>query len=113
VYADSSGRAGASIMDAVVAGEIDLAVVWGPQAGYYARTSPVDLALVPVQPEIDLPFLPFVFDVSMAVRRGDTLLRDRLDEALVHRAAAIDTVLDRYGIPRLRWSALAARQGVP
>jgi mxaJ protein len=99
------GNAGASrsrtIVDAVADGRVDVSAVWGPTAGYYARRSSVPLVLTPVTPQIDLPFLPFVFDISMAVRRGDTALHDRLDEILERRRTEIDAILRRYGVPRL------------
>lgn len=88
------------IVRAVAAGEVDVAVVWGPLAGYFAPRQPAPLTIVPVSPKIDLPFLPFVFDISMGVRRGDPALRDELDEILERKKPEIDAVLDRYGVPR-------------
>jgi mxaJ protein len=89
------------IVDAVAAGEVDVSAVWGPTAGYFIRRSRVPLVARPVSPEIDLPFLPFVFDISMAVRRGDTALRDRLEAILGRRAGEIDAILREYGVPRV------------
>jgi mxaJ protein len=89
------------IVDAVASGEIQVAVVWGPLAGYYARQSAVPLAVVPVSPQVDLPFLPFVFDISMGVRRGDDALRREVEAILDRRAAEIDRILDDYGVPRV------------
>jgi mxaJ protein len=91
----------ARIVDAVARGDVDVAVVWGPLAGYFAAREPVPLALVPVTPQIDLPFLPFVFDVSMGVRRGDTALRDELDAVIRRRRGEIDGILRRFGVPRV------------
>ncbi|HEX2254661.1 MAG TPA: substrate-binding domain-containing protein [Thermoanaerobaculia bacterium] len=91
----------ARILEAVARHEVDVAVVWGPLAGYHARRHDPPLVLVPVEPQIDLPFLPFVFDISLAVRRGDEALRDRLDLALERRRGEIDAVLAEYGVPRL------------
>ncbi|HYX26285.1 MAG TPA: substrate-binding domain-containing protein [Thermoanaerobaculia bacterium] len=90
----------ARILDAVAAGEIDVAVVWGPLAGYFAPREPVALALVPVAPQIDLPFLPFVYDIAVGVRRGDERLRGEIDAVLERRRGEIDALLDRYGVPR-------------
>ncbi|HEX2644446.1 MAG TPA: substrate-binding domain-containing protein [Thermoanaerobaculia bacterium] len=99
----------ARLLDAVAAGEIDLAVAWGPLAGYYARRHPaVPLEIAPVAPQIDLPFLPFVFDISMGVRRKDKPLRDRLDAILERRQGEIDAILDRYGVPRIRMAGSAS-----
>jgi mxaJ protein len=91
----------ARIVDAVARGDVDVAVVWGPLAGYFATREPVALHLVPVSPQIDLPFLPFVFDVSMGVRRGDTALRDELDGVIRRRRSDIDDILRRFGVPRV------------
>jgi len=89
------------IIRAVAAGEVDLAVAWGPLAGYFARRQPVALAVVPVSPQVDLPFLPFVFDIAAGVRREDTALRDELDAALERRRPEVEAILDRYGVPRV------------
>lgn len=91
----------ARVVEAVAAGEVDAAVVWGPLAGWFAPRQPVPLAVVPVEPQIDLPFLPFVFDISMAVRRSDEALRDELDALLERRRPEIEALLDRYGVPRV------------
>jgi mxaJ protein len=91
----------ARIMDAVASGQIDVAVVWGPLAGYFASRQKVPLALTPVSPQIDLPFLPFVFDISRGVRRGDDRLRADLDRVLRRKRAAIDSLLAAYHVPRV------------
>lgn len=89
----------ARILDALVADEIDVAIVWGPLAGYFAGRLPVPLRMTPVSPEIDPPFLPFVYDIALGVRREDTLLHRRLDEVLVRREAEIAAILREYGVP--------------
>jgi mxaJ protein len=106
VYGDySQPNPPARIIEAVARGDVDLAVVWGPLAGYFAprQSFPnnAPLELVPVSPQIDRPFLPFVFDMSMGVRRGDDKLRAELDAFIERRQPEIDALLDRYGIPRL------------
>lgn len=102
VYGDySQPNPPARIVEAVAKGDVDMAVVWGPLAGYFAPRQTVPLELVPVSPQIDRPFLPFVFDVSMAVRRGDDKLRAELDSFIERRQGEIDALLDRYGVPRV------------
>ena len=88
------------IVRAVEQGEIDVAVVWGPQAGYFARQATVPLRVVPVSPEIDVPYLPFVFDIGMGVRHGETAFRDSLDAIIVRRQRDLDRILADYGVPR-------------
>jgi mxaJ protein len=91
----------ARIVDAVAAGEVDTAIVWGPLAGYYARRARVSLRLRPVQPQIDESFLPFVWDIALGVRRGDTSRRRELDAFLERRRPDVERLLDAYGVPRV------------
>ena len=91
----------ARIVDAVAKGDIDAAVVWGPLAGYFAQHEGVALDVSPISPQMDGPMRPFVFDISMAVRRNDEGLRRELDEFIARRRAAIDAILARYGVPRV------------
>ena len=91
----------ARILAALGRSEIDVAIVWGPLAGYFAPRSDVALELTPVSPQIDLPFLPMVYDIGIGVRREDTLLRDELESILLRRRADIDGILRDYGVPRL------------
>jgi mxaJ protein len=90
----------ARIVDALADSEIDVAVVWGPMAGYFATREPVPLRMTPVSPQVDLPFLPFVFDIAMGARRSDSLLVRRLDSVIVRRRPEIDRILASYGVPR-------------
>jgi mxaJ protein len=91
----------ARVIDAVANGDVDVSVAWGPLAGYFASREAQPLRITPVSPQIDLPFLPFVFDISMGVRRGNDALRDRLNDLLARRKPEIDRILDSYGVPRV------------
>jgi quinoprotein dehydrogenase-associated probable ABC transporter substrate-binding protein len=109
VYGD--GPAGKRMVDAVAGGSIDVALVWGPQAGWFARRAAVPLAVAPVQAPAGLA-MPFEYAIAMGVRKGDTALRDRLDELLVRRKADIDAILDEYAVPRAA-TTLPAAGGQP
>lgn len=89
-----------ALVDAVVRGEVDVAIVWGPFAGW-ARSRGAPPTLVPVLPQVDLPFLPFVYDIAMGVRRGDDSLRALLEAAMARRAPDVDRLLARFGVPRV------------
>jgi quinoprotein dehydrogenase-associated probable ABC transporter substrate-binding protein len=100
VYGDyAQANPPARIIEAVARGEVDVAVAWGPLAGYFAKRERVPLEVVPVSPEIDLPFLPFVFDISIGVRRGDNEFKDRLEEILGRKHSEIEKILEEYGVP--------------
>jgi mxaJ protein len=100
------------LIDAVARGDIDVAIAWGPLAGFFARRQPTPLELVPVSPQVDLPLLPMVFDIAMGVRRGDTALHDALDAVIVRRRHEIRALLARYGVPIVGSTpSLAVRAG--
>ena len=90
----------ARIVEAVAKGTVDVAIVWGPLAGYFAAKQAVPLTIVPVSPQVDLPFLPFVFDIAMGVRRADTAFRQQLDDVLVRRRDSMDSILAAFHVPR-------------
>jgi mxaJ protein len=87
----------ARIVEAVASGDVDIAVVWGPLAGFFADKYAVPLAVTPV-PE-DGP-LSFEFAISLAVRKGDEARRATLDRLLVSRRAEIEEILDQYHVPQ-------------
>jgi mxaJ protein len=91
----------ARLIEAVEKGDIDVAIAWGPLAGYFAKRSATPIAVEPVSPQVDMPFLPLTFDISMGVRRGEDGLKNELDAALSRRRRDIDRILDQYGVPRL------------
>lgn len=95
-YSDPSPQR--AIVDAVAAGTIDVAVVWGPLAGYYRSREPVPLTITPVaaQPGVDGPF---AFDISLGVRKEDAALQQLLDAALSRRSTEVRRVLQRFGVP--------------
>jgi mxaJ protein len=89
----------ARIVEAVAGGEVDVAIVWGPLAGYFASRQARPLLLTPVSPEVDPPQLRFAWDISMGVRRGDESRRAELDDFLTRRRKDIGILLAEYGIP--------------
>jgi mxaJ protein len=108
VYGDYADKAPqAPVIDAVARGDIDVAVVWGPTAGYFASRAGVPMVLAPVTPWLDGPQSPMVFDISMGVRRNDRALRRELDRALLRERPAIERILDAYHVPRVPMMAVA------
>jgi mxaJ protein len=82
-------------------GDVDLAVVWGPLAGYFAGRLEPPLDWAAVAPPTEAPGLQFTFAIAAGVRRDDAALRDRLQEALDRRAPAVQALLDAYAVPRV------------
>lgn len=91
----------AAIVTAVARGDIDVAVVWGPLAGYFASRSAVPLRLEPVTPALDSAQYPMTFQIAMGVRRGDGALRDELNSLIARDAHKIAALLTDYHVPQL------------
>jgi quinoprotein dehydrogenase-associated probable ABC transporter substrate-binding protein len=90
----------ARIIDAVANGDIDIALVWGPLAGFFGKQSKVPLELTPVSPEHD-GALRFAFDVSLGVNKNKAELRDQLNDFVIRHREEIDRILDNYNVPRV------------
>jgi quinoprotein dehydrogenase-associated probable ABC transporter substrate-binding protein len=95
---ESVANPAGTVIEAVARGDIDVAIVWGPFAGFFGARQPVALDIVPVAPALDPPF-PFVYDVSMGVRRGDAALKGELDGIVGRRRAEIQRILETFRIP--------------
>ena len=88
-----------TIIDAVASGKIDLAIVWGPIAGYFASRQRVPMDLVPVPS--GQGDLPFALNISMGVKKGDETLKTRVDHVRRERRAEITAILREYGVPMM------------
>jgi mxaJ protein len=89
------------IVDAVETGKVDVSVVWGPIAGYYAKHSSVPLDLIPLPDSDTVTGFPFAYDVAVGVRLTDRPFRDTLNTVLDRHHAEIQAILREYGVPLL------------
>jgi quinoprotein dehydrogenase-associated probable ABC transporter substrate-binding protein len=87
------------LIGAVASGDIDVAIAWGPLAGYFARRESRPLAVTPLPSERDGSPLRFTFDISVGVRRGDRDLRDRIERVLHDQRDAVRRLLREFGVP--------------
>ena len=93
------GPAAQRMVASLAKGDIDTALLWGPQAGYFASHAARPIALAIAEPPPGLK-APFDFAIAMGVERGNIALRDELDGVLQRRRADIDAVLAEYAVPR-------------
>lgn len=91
----------APAIEAVANNEIDVALMWGPAAGYYAALQDVELIVQPVPP-FEPPFIPMYVNVSIGVRLGDEALRDAIDIALANRWDDIYAILAEFNVPTMQ-----------
>jgi mxaJ protein len=89
----------ADIIDAVARGDVDVALVWGPLAGYFAARSREPLRLEPVTPWLADMQWPMQFDISVGVQRNNQKLLKQIDEILTRRSVQIRQLLASYHVP--------------
>ncbi|MGH7535728.1 MAG: quinoprotein dehydrogenase-associated putative ABC transporter substrate-binding protein [Gemmatimonadales bacterium] len=101
------------IVTAVADRTIDVAIAWGPLAGYFVRRASVPLEIRPLVERDSLSDFPFQFNIAMGVRRRDRALRDSLQVVLDRKAADIRRILESYDIPLLPIPAEDDAEGAP
>jgi quinoprotein dehydrogenase-associated probable ABC transporter substrate-binding protein len=97
------------LIKAVEEGKVDVAIAWGPLAGYFSRKSPIVLDVSPVPDDPANPRLPFHFDIGIGVRKSDAALRNALNVELARRQSDIAAILQHFGIPQLPFTSQIAR----
>jgi quinoprotein dehydrogenase-associated probable ABC transporter substrate-binding protein len=76
---------------------IDIAMVWGPIGGYFARTAtPGDYVVVPFAAEESIKF---DFPIAMGVRFGEKEWKAEVERLLRENRSEIDAILLDYGVP--------------
>jgi mxaJ protein len=92
----------ADVVRAVERGDVDVALVWGPLAGYFAAQSKVPLRLEPVTPWLDDMQWPMQFDVSVGVQQSNQPLLKQVDQILTRRSGDIQRLLASYHVPEVQ-----------
>lgn len=90
------------LVDDLIKGEIDVAIVWGPIGGYFAKQSSIPLVVVNV-PEYEGVNAKGKeeWNISIGVRKADKDRMALIDAALVRNKDKIDKILDDFGIPHV------------
>ena len=98
------------LLQDVLTGEVDIAIAWGPMAGYFVKTSAANSKLS-LSPLADDRVVPMTFEFSMGVRKGDQALKGALEQALDRRQADVTKILGDYGVPLLPLKPAAEGRG--
>jgi ABC-type amino acid transport substrate-binding protein len=80
-------------------GKIDVAMIWGPIGGYFAKQAKQPMRVVPFA---STNSLKFDYLLSLGVRHPDKEWRATLDAIIAKRQADIDAILRDFGIPLLQ-----------
>jgi quinoprotein dehydrogenase-associated probable ABC transporter substrate-binding protein len=94
--ADSSAQA---MIDDLVKGDIDVGILWGPMAGYYAKQATPPLTVVPLLKETTRSQM--TYRIGMAVRPADQEWKRTLNRLITENQAEINKLLISYNIPIL------------
>ncbi len=97
--ADPEQYPGELIDKYLAAGKVDVAVVWGPLAGYWAkRVKSPELVVVPLASE---PGVKFDYDMAMGVRYGEKDWKAQIERLIDEQRAEIMAILKDFGVPLL------------
>ncbi|MGJ7506669.1 substrate-binding domain-containing protein [Variovorax sp. GT1P44] len=106
--ADPDQYPGEIIEKDLAAGKIDVAIVWGPIAGYYAqRVKTPALAVVPLKSE---PGVQFDYEIAMGVRYGEREWKQQVEGLIESNRPQIQAILKEYGVPIVDASYAAPKQ---
>jgi mxaJ protein len=100
----------ADLVKAVYRGDVDVAILWGPFAGYFGPRSSVPMSITPVTPDVDPPGLRFTFAIAVGVSKDQPALRAQLDTALEKHRRQIRRILERYGVPLVDTPCVSAKE---
>ncbi len=87
------------MMKDIRSGQIDIGILWGPIAGYYAQRGGEKLTVVPLLKEETGPRM--AYRITMGVRQSDAKWKRQLNTIIKKRKKDIDKVLMDYGVPLL------------
>jgi quinoprotein dehydrogenase-associated probable ABC transporter substrate-binding protein len=94
----------------VVDGDLDVAAVWGPFAGW-VKSKGAPLTILPVNLMEDK--IPLEFDLAIGVRKTDAFLKYMLEFALEDKQQEIAKILKDYGVPLVQCSRCLVSGDLP
>ena len=96
---DPAAYPGEVLEHALVDGDVDAAIIWGPIAGYFAKQAKdVEMVVIPLESE---PGVKFDFGISAGVRRGEDEAKNQLEELMDETSGEILALLEDYNVPLL------------
>lgn len=90
------------MIDDLVKGDIDVAVLWGPIGGYYAKQAKIPLVvkLIPEYENTNAKGKEY-WNISIGVRHKDKERAAEINAAIDRNQDKINKILDDYGIPHV------------
>jgi len=94
---------GETLMRDIADGKIDVSIVWGPSAGYFAQKfkDRGEFVLLNLHDDPKYPDMKFEFSIAMAIRHGEKEWLEQVNGLIRDNRPAIDAILRDYGVPLL------------
>ena len=109
--ADPAQYPGEIIEKDLASGKLDVAIVWGPIAGYFAqRVKTPALMVVPMKSE---PGVRFDYEMAMGVRYGEREWKQQVEGLIESNRPQIQAILKEYGVPIVDASYEAPKLAAP
>lgn len=102
---DPDDYAGKIIEKDLASGNIDVAMIWGPIAGYFAKKSSVPIEVIPFNADTGIKM---DYAIAMGVRRGEKEWHEQVQTLLDKNKAGIKQILTEYNVPLLEEPGKAA-----
>ena len=95
--ADPAQYPGEIIEKDLATGKIDVAIVWGPIAGYFAqRVKTPSMVVIPMKSE---PGVKFDYQMAMGVRYGEPEWKQQVEGLIESKRGEIQAILKEFGVP--------------
>ena len=90
---------GKLVQEDLASGDVDVAMLWGPIAGYFANRNPdMPMTVIAMKSE---PGIVFDFSISMGVRFGEGQWKQQVEQLIEKDRGSIDQILADYHVPLL------------
>ena len=88
-----------TVMDDLEGDRIDIAILWGPIAGYLAKNAKIPVKVTPLVKETSGQRM--IYRIGMGVRHSDQEWKRLLNKLIAENQAEITHILTTYGVPLL------------
>ena len=99
------------VVQKVLNGDLDVAAVFGPFAGWVKTMKGEPITILPVNLEDDK--VPLEFELAIGVRKTDAFLKYMLEFALEDKAEEVEKILKDYGVPLVQCSKCIVAGDLP
>jgi quinoprotein dehydrogenase-associated probable ABC transporter substrate-binding protein len=95
----------------VIDGQLDVAAIWGPFAGWVQKMKGEPIVVQPVNLWED--YIPLEFELSIGMRKRDAKLKYAIEYALESVKPEIEKILNDYGVPLVECSRCLVQGTLP